>query len=145
MDEWTKLNEDNRYFNWYQGYTVIKPPENHQYLGNSHQIESSALSGVVTTKYFGDDFQKDLIQQGKVYYPVTVIPPENFISDENITLHIKPGAKSGQKLVMHGKGSPHPFNSQLPNGNVIIEISVELSSENVIDQQNNIWREALSK
>ena len=89
LDKWTTLNEDSRYYNWYHGYTMIKPPENHSYFGITHRIDSSALSSLVKTEYFGDSFQKDLIKPGKVYYPVTIIPPENFILDENITLHIK--------------------------------------------------------
>ncbi len=88
MDEWTKLNEDNRYFNWYHGYTKMMPPENHPHLGNTYEINSHALSGVVTTQYFGEQFQKDVIEK-KVYYPVVINPPENFLLDENITLHIQ--------------------------------------------------------
>lgn len=63
------------------------------------------------------------------------------IGSQPITMHIKSGAKNGQKFTIMGKGQPHPFNSQLPNGNVIVEVSVELSADNVIDGQNNIWRE----
>lgn len=87
----------------------------------------------------GNDVRVQLhISFSEAFYGVT----KNFkIGSENITLHIKPGAKNGQRLIIHGKGSPHPFNSQLPNGNLIVEISVELNSENVIDDQNNIWRE----
>ena len=87
MDEWTKLNEDNRYYNWYHGYTKMMPPENHSFFGNTYQINSDALSGVVTTEYFGGKFQKDVIEK-KVYYPIVINPPENFLLDENITLHI---------------------------------------------------------
>ncbi len=87
----------------------------------------------------GNDIRVQLhISFTEAFYGMT----KNFrVASENITVHIKPGVRSGQRLIMHGKGSPHPFNSQLPNGNVIIEISVELNSENIIDQQNNIWRE----
>ena len=87
----------------------------------------------------GNDIRVQLhISFTEAFYGIT----KNFrVGAESITIHLKPGARSGQRLIVHGKGSPHPFNSQLPNGNVIIEISVELSSENIIDQQNNIWRE----
>lgn len=87
----------------------------------------------------GNDIRVGLhISFSEAFYGVT----KSFrVGSENITLHIKPGARSGMKITLHGKGSPHPFNSQLPNGNVIVEISVELNSENVIDDQNNIWRE----
>lgn len=58
-----------------------------------------------------------------------------------ITIAIKPGARSGQKLILRGKGQPHPFNGDLPNGDCIIDITVELNHDNILDPQNNIWRE----
>ena len=63
------------------------------------------------------------------------------ISAEPITIHIKAGAKSGQRLILRGKGSQHPFNSNLPNGDIIIEIGVQIDPSNIIDPQNNIWKE----
>ena len=87
MDKWTKLNEDNKFFNWYHGYTKFDPPENHPFFGFDHNVDSSALSGVVTTEYFGDEFQKDMIEK-HVYYVVNVVPPKNLIN-ENMTLHLK--------------------------------------------------------
>ena len=87
----------------------------------------------------GNDVRVQLhISISEAFYGVT----KNFrVGNENITMHIKPGAKTGMRITIHGKGSPHPFNSQLPNGNVIVEVSVELNPENVVDAQNNIWRE----
>ena len=58
-----------------------------------------------------------------------------------MTIHIKAGAKSGQRLILRGKGSQHPFNSNLPNGDIIIEIGVQIDPSNIIDPQNNIWKE----
>ena len=88
MDVWRKLNEDNRYFNWYRGYTRMTPPEYHSYLGDLYYIDSSALSGVVTTEHFGEQFRQDIVQK-KIYYEVIINPPDNFLLDENITLHLK--------------------------------------------------------
>ena len=87
----------------------------------------------------GNDVRVQLhISFDEAFYGVT----KNFrVGSENITLHIKPGARSGQRLILRGKGSPHPFNSNLPNGDVIVEVSVELNSENIVDEQNNIWKE----
>lgn len=87
----------------------------------------------------GNDIRVQLhISFSEAFYGIT----KNFnVNGEHITIHLKPGAKTGQRMIVHGKGSPHPFNSQLPNGNVIIEISVELNVENIIDEKNNIWRE----
>lgn len=87
----------------------------------------------------GNDVRVQLhISISEAFYGVT----KSFrIGSENITMHIKAGAKTGMRITIHGKGSPHPFNSQLPNGNVIVEVSVELDVDNVVDEQNNIWRE----
>lgn len=87
----------------------------------------------------GNDIRVQLhISFTEAFYGIT----KNFrVGAESITIHLKPGARSGQRLIVHGKGSPHPFNSQLPNGNVIVEVSVELNNENIIDDKNNIWRE----
>jgi|TARA_B110000444_G_C18791935_1_gene572878 curved DNA-binding protein len=87
----------------------------------------------------GNDIRVQLhISFEEAFYGVT----KNFrVGNENITIHIKPGATSGKRLILRGKGSPHPFNSNLPSGDVIIEISVALDHNNIIDPQNNIWRE----
>ena len=87
----------------------------------------------------GNDIRVQLhISTSEAFYGVT----KNFrVGNENITVHLKPGVKTGMRITVHGKGSPHPFNSQLPNGNIIVEVSVELNPDNVIDGQNNIWRE----
>ena len=98
MDVWRKLNEDNSYFNWYHGYTRLTPPENHSHFGDLYKIDSSALSGVVTTEHFGEKFQQDIVQK-KIYYEVIINPPDNFLLDENITLHFKV-----QMVAMAGQG-----------------------------------------
>lgn len=87
----------------------------------------------------GNDIRVQIhISFSEAFYGVT----KTFrVNGEPITVHIKPGSRNGHRLVVHGKGSPHPFNSQLPNGNAIIEITVAYDAENVIDDQDNIWRE----
>jgi curved DNA-binding protein len=65
---------------------------------------------------------------------------KNFsIGGEQISIHINPGAKNGSTMQIAGKGQPHPYNSQLPNGNLIIKIHVELNSEFIIDHNNDVW------
>lgn len=56
-------------------------------------------------------------------------------------LVLKPGIKTGQKFRMAGKGQAHPFNSQLPSGDLIVNVHVQMSSEFIIDHNNDIWVE----
>ena len=57
------------------------------------------------------------------------------------TINLKAGVKTGQKFRLAGKGQPHPFNSTLPPGDLIVNIHVQLNSEFIIDNQNNVWVE----
>ena len=57
------------------------------------------------------------------------------------TINLKRGVKSGQKFRMAGKGAPHPYNSTLPPGDLLVTIHVNLNSDYIIDQDNNIWVE----
>ena len=61
------------------------------------------------------------------------------LGEDTISVHIKAGAKNGSTMKIAGKGQPHPFNSQLPNGNLIIKIHVQLNAEFIIDNNNDVW------
>ena len=102
-----------------------------QFFGNQNPFNRQQTKG-------NDVRVQITISESEAFYGVT----KNFrVGQEPITLHIKPGARSGQRLVIPQQGQAHPFNSQLPNGDLIVEISVMMTVENVIDDQNNIWRE----
>ncbi len=64
----------------------------------------------------------------------------NINGDEH-TINLKAGIKTGQKFRLAGKGQAHPFNSQLPSGDLIVIIHVTMSAEYIIDQNNDIWLE----
>ena len=81
-----KLTEENRYFNWYNGFTEVKSLTDHSYYGLQYFIDTTAPSGVVTTQYFGQKFQTDLVEK-HFKFQVNVHPPENLI--KNITLHFQ--------------------------------------------------------
>lgn len=57
------------------------------------------------------------------------------------TINLKPGVKTGQRFKLAGKGQAHPFNSSLPPGDLLVNIHVRMSSEFIIDQNNDIWVE----
>ena len=52
------LEEENKYFNWYHGYTQIKLPIYHEDNETlEFNIQTSAASGAISTKNFGKDFE----------------------------------------------------------------------------------------
>ena len=87
MTNWSKLHEEDRGYNWYHGYTRIIAPLNNA-NGLNIRIESSASSGVVTTQYYTDPFQPNLVDR-KLHYEVKVYPPENDLVNDNLTLHFQ--------------------------------------------------------
>lgn len=60
---------------------------------------------------------------------------------QDIRLDLRPGVKQGQKFKLAGKGQPHRFNSQLPPGDMIVHVHVQMSTEFIIDQRNDVWVE----
>lgn len=61
------------------------------------------------------------------------------LNGEEHTIYLKAGVKTNQKFRLKGKGQPHPFNTQLPSGDLIVIIHVELSAQYIIDQKNDVW------
>ena len=89
QNNWTKLHEEDIFYNWYHGYTQIKSPVysvyDYQLFLN---IITGATSGVVTTQYYGEQFNSELVER-KLVYKVSVYPPESVKGNENVTLHFK--------------------------------------------------------
>ena len=86
---WTKLHEEDRFKNWYHGYTRIKKPSYNSYHDRQNfYIDTSATSGVVTTQHFGEQFMPELVER-RLYYRVRVDSPESVRDNENVTLHFK--------------------------------------------------------
>ena len=85
MDDINKLHEEDRYYNWYHGYTKIDRNSNYP---NSYFISTSATSGVIKTQYFGELFQRNLVER-KALFNVNVYPPETIRNNKSVTLHFK--------------------------------------------------------
>ena len=56
------------------------------------------------------------------------------------TIDLKRGVRSGQRFRLAGKGQAHPFNTQLPPGDLFVTIHVQLNSEYILEG-NNVWVE----
>jgi curved DNA-binding protein len=62
------------------------------------------------------------------------------VNGERIKMKFKAGLKTGQRFKVEGKGHPHQLNTSLPNGDLVVEISV-IHDPVYILQGNNIWVE----
>ena len=88
---WNKVQEKNRFFNWYHGLTVIKTP---YYYNPSHsntlmfEVLTSAPNGILTSQYFGEPFQLNRLER-KFYYNFRIFWPVDIMNDPNVTFHVK--------------------------------------------------------
>ena len=92
-NNWTKLHEEDRFYNWYNGHTRIRSPyKDYRYTEVSphFEVDTSATSGVITTQYYGEKFQSDLVEREhniriSVKYPPQSVRENN---DRNIILQV---------------------------------------------------------
>ena len=96
----SKLEEKNRYHNWYHGYTYIALP----YWGVDavcgqidticleqklrFKVSTWATSGTISTQYYGHNYDADKVER-YLKYDTFIIPPVNYKDNSNITLYIK--------------------------------------------------------
>jgi len=100
-------------------------------------------------QFFGGQFRQQDPQKGPDYrVDMHVSFEEAFsgtkkeftINGQNLSINFGPGLKTGQKFKLKGKGGPHPYNSNLPNGDVIVHIQVMIDARFIL-QGNDIWIE----
>ena len=88
LDDLNKLEETNRFYNWYHGYTKTYEPSTYLLKNGDYDIETSATSGSISTQYFGQKYQSHLVR--KLAFPLVMIyPPQSACDNENITFHLK--------------------------------------------------------
>ena len=88
LDDLNKLEETNRYYNWYHGYTKVYEPSTTWEKNGDYDIETSATSGSISTQYFGQKYQSHLVRKWTLPL-VRVYPPKSACESENITFHFK--------------------------------------------------------
>lgn len=93
----SKLEEDQRYLNWYLGHSRIKLPSyvhviveglytNEKYL--KYYLEISALTGSFQTQYFGEEFDERKLERN-LTFQVQIIVPENLKGLKNLTMDVE--------------------------------------------------------
>ena len=90
MDALNQLQEKQRFYNWYYGYSSVEPPND---LGNKFIkiIKTSAISGSIETVNYGKRFKPDLVW-GDVIYKIHLLANstnQSILFNKNITLHIE--------------------------------------------------------
>ena len=95
MKNLSKLEDNDRYYNWYTGYTEILLPyfisSNDIYgrrVGVHYDVYTTATSGTVSTQYFGEEFDADKVETGPLSYRVNVNTPASVRNNPNVTLHL---------------------------------------------------------
>ena len=92
MRNLSKLEDNDRYYNWYHGYTRIElpsyiPPSEYSMSFVSYNVFTAASSGSISTKYFGEEFDADKVETD-LYYMVNIYPPASVRNNPNVTLHL---------------------------------------------------------
>ena len=92
MKNLSLLEDKDRYYNWYHGYTEMNIPQPGYQGPNGYDIEHSfrtfATSGTVSTKYFGDKFDAEKVL-ANIKYQFYMFTPENARGNENVTFHME--------------------------------------------------------
>ena len=149
-NNWTKLHEEDRFYNWYHGYTQIESPIWSIFIdsGVNINIQTSATSGVVTTQHYGQQFRPELVER-TLHYNVYVYPPTSVWGNKNVTLHFKvekvsmTGLASGSKDKMYGLGDldadqTTAYTNFTPTRSRYMSLSRDVSSEEVETQKLNL-------
>ena len=121
MTNITKLEDNDRYYNWYHGYSQIDLPY-FTYHGLVYDVHTTATSGTITTQHFGDNFDADKVET-QLSYEVNVYPPVSVQYNPNITLYFEI-----EKLSM--KDLPYGLDSMRVKGLEYIEADSIYTSQN---------------
>ena len=85
MKNITKLIDNDRFYNWYLGYTQIKLP-----FGsgtNYYHVNTYSTSGTISTQYFGEKFNAEKFENNFFFHQININAYENIYT--NTTLHFE--------------------------------------------------------
>ena len=81
MNNLNVLQDNEKYSNWYNGYTQLRLPFPNYGYDNFYPLYTYATSGFISTQYFHDKFEVDKVET-KVWYNFYIDPPNNFKHDK---------------------------------------------------------------
>ena len=71
----SRLEDPDRYYNWYYGYTKISYPHFSPTNELWYRVETSATSGNLSTKYFEDQFDVEKVDLGQFLFQIIIHVP----------------------------------------------------------------------
>lgn len=149
--------DDARFKEIAEAYETLGDPQKRQQYdarGSSHDFfsqfrNSGQNMGDIFDQFFGGQFRQQQPQKGPDYrVDIHVTFDEAYsgtskqfsFNGQELSINFKPGLKTGQKFRLKGKGGEHPFNSNLPKGDIIVMIHV-IQDGRFILQNDDIWVE----
>ena len=85
----SRLNESNRFRNWYQGSSkMFGPYYCSKDLRPVYELKSYATSGIISTEEFGEKFDSDKVETN-IRYLVSISTGVNFQKTDNISLNLE--------------------------------------------------------
>ena len=98
----TKLEEENRWYNWYHGYTEVWLPNwNKDWDFLQYRDYTLATNGRVKSQYFGDNYDPNKIERA-LFYPVYILPPGRVVGNRAYTLTLEI-----ERVLMNVSGNSH--------------------------------------
>ena len=98
MTNLSKVEDPDRYFNWYHGYTKIRYPYYSSiYNQLKYNVDTSTTSGNISTKFFGDKFDANKVD-GNIHIIIRVYVPSSVKGDQNNTLMFDIKKKTMEEL-----------------------------------------------
>ena len=86
LTNFSRLVDNDRYYNWFHGYTEIELPF-YDVDGANLAVNTAAKSGTISTQYFGDKFDVNKVET-KAYFKVKVdVPMDSVRENPNVTLN----------------------------------------------------------
>ena len=82
------LEDKDKYYNWYHGYTEFSPPIHEPAVGISYRVNTAATSGTISTKHFGEGFDPEKVET-RCDLRITIDTQHNFTDKNNATLYFE--------------------------------------------------------
>jgi len=149
--------DDARFKEIAEAYDTLGDPQKRQQYdlrGSGHDFfsqfrNSNQNMGDIFDQFFGGQFRQQQAQKGPDFrVDLHITFDEAYsgtskifsVNGQELSMNFRPGLKTGQKFRIRGKGGEHPYNSNLPKGDVIVNIHV-INDGRFILQGDDIWVE----
>ena len=138
MTNMSKVEDPERYYNWYHGYTKIQYPFYPAWTNQLwYFVYTSATSGNISTQHFGDKFDPNKVDDN-IYIRIRVNVPPSVVDDQNTTLMFDIKKKTMKEV------SDYDQMIIYPGGNNIDADLTPWSENNSIDTDLTNWSKSIT-